>query len=171
MTSNGDLPASNTHHAQDDDNESEAETVVLSRDDDPSDKKLIKTERLDDDDDRLHSPPSARRRSSDAKHPPVNGQHKHDPEHDNDAPTSPSSRTTSRHAKDTSPPDSPNRPVLSPAARGRSASTVENRKRKVRDEFKTIEPPRQKAKTEGLKDRPPQSPAMVCSCSRSIYAC
>ncbi|KAJ8107535.1 hypothetical protein OPT61_g8800 [Boeremia exigua] len=76
-------------------------------------------------------------------------------------PTSPS--TGSRQTKDTSPVGSPPRPTLSPtqtSTRGRSASTVESRKRKMRDEFGKLEPPRQKAKTEGLKDRTqPNSPA------------
>jgi ankyrin repeat protein len=171
----------NGDHGHDDaHNDSEAETVVLS----PEKKmiKMIKTERNDDDDDdddarlraikeesRAHSPLNhVRRRSSNAKEVKTNGA-KHGSERDaKSPPTSPSSRTTSRHTKDTSPSDSnksPGQPTLSPAqttTRGRSSSTVENRKRKVRDDSipKSIEPPRQKARTEGLKDsRQPGSPA------------
>lgn len=169
-------------HGDHDDNESEAETVVLSRDDvvddDSHASKLIKTERDEDESARLetiaenthsrtHSPQNGlRRSSSDAKHVKPNG-HAHDASDDDDTkspvPTSPS--TGSRQNKDTSPPGSPARPTLSPAqtaTRGRSASTVESRKRKLRDEFGKLEPPRQKAKTEGLKDRTlPNSPATV----------
>lgn len=151
--------------------ESEAETVVLSRDEVSPQKKVIKTERNDDDDDavrlraikeesRAHSPQhNGRRRSSNGKEVKTNGA-KHGSERDakSPVPTSPSSRTTSRHTKDTSPTESAKSPV--PAARsptqattrGRSASTAETRKRKLRDESfpKAVEPPRQKAKTEGL---------------------
>jgi ankyrin repeat protein len=163
-------------------NESEAETVVLgSRGDDSPQKRPIKTERNDDDDDdaarlrsikeesRAHSPLGHRqRRASNAREVKLNGA-KHGYERDaKSPPTSPSSRTTSRHTKDTSPTDSAKSPVqstLSPTqniTRGRSASTTENRKRKVRDDSipKSIEPPRQKARTEGLKEsRQPTSPA------------
>jgi ankyrin repeat protein len=163
----------NAAHDQDDaQNESEAETVVLS-----PEKKMIKTERIDDDDVRLrsikeesraHSPlTNGHRRSSDGKDGKSNGA-KHGSERDaKSPPTSPSSRTTSRHTKDTSPSDSTKSPVhttLSPTqtvTRGRSASTVESRKRKVRDDSfpKSTEPPRQKARTEGLKEpRQPISP-------------
>lgn len=174
----------NGHHGNDEDaeGESEAETVVLdARDDSSPDKKPIKTERIDDDDDaarlrsikeksHAHSPQSnGRRRSSNGKVVKINGV-KHGSERDakSPVPTSPSSLTTSRHTKDTSPTDSVKSPppsALSPThttTRGRSASTVENRKRKLRDDAfaKSIEPPRQKAKTEGLKDsRQPNSPA------------
>ncbi|KAH7382318.1 hypothetical protein BKA66DRAFT_464222 [Pyrenochaeta sp. MPI-SDFR-AT-0127] len=170
-------------HDEDAEGESEAETVVLSRDEDQPDKKPIKTERLDDDDhdpsmqlraikeqSRALSPQSnGRRRSSNGKVVKINGA-KHGSDHDakSPIPTSPSSLTTSRHTKDTSPTDSSKSPpqaAISPTqttTRGRSASTVENRKRKLRDGSlpKSIEPPRQKAKTEGLKDtRQPNSPA------------
>jgi ankyrin repeat protein len=167
---------SNGNHEHDDaQNESEAETVVLS----PEKKKVIKTERNDDDDDsrlrsikeepRAHTPLSnGQRRSSNGKEVKINGT-KHGSERDaKSPPTSPSSRTTLRHTKDTSPTDSTKSPVhanLSPTqnvTRGRSSSTVENRKRKSRDDSfpKSIEPPRQKARTEGLKEsRQPGSPA------------
>ncbi|CAN9326593.1 unnamed protein product [Alternaria alternata] len=178
------FPSQHAHDEdQDAEGESEAETVVLSRDEDPVENKVIKTERIDDDENnddasrlrsikeesRAHSPhPNGRRRSSNGNHVKVNGV-KHAPERDakSPVPTSPSSRTASRHTKDTSPNDSAKSPVrsaLSPThttARGRSASTVENRKRKLRDDSfpKAFEPPRQKARTEGLKDaRPPNSP-------------
>ncbi|KAF9690997.1 hypothetical protein EKO04_011012 [Ascochyta lentis] len=159
------------HNAEHDDNESEAETVVLSRNDDPSENKLIKTERDDDEPAPLdsikenthsRSPHNRRRRSSDGKHAKPNGHVKEaSDEGKSPVPTSPS--TASRQTKDTSPAASPANATLSPTqtiTRGRSASTVENRKRKLRDEFKNLEPPRQKAKTEGLKDRTqPNSPA------------
>jgi ankyrin repeat protein len=161
----------NGHHDHDDvQNESEAETVVLGpRDNDSPQKKLIKTERDDENDSarlrlikeqsQSHSPKSnGRRRSSNSKHVHLNGS-KHG---ESPVPTSPSSRTTSRHTKDTSPTDSTKSPAQSalsptqPNARDRSASTVENRKRKSRDDSfaKSIEPPRQKARTEGLKESP-----------------
>jgi ankyrin repeat protein len=159
------------HNGDHDDNESEAETVVLSRDDETSEKRLIKTERDEDDSARLdsikenprsHSPQNGRRRSSDVKNFKTNGQAK-DGSDDGRSPVPTSPSTTSRQTKDTSPAVSPAHATLSPTqaiARGRSASTVENRKRKLRDEFKNLEPPRQKAKTEGLKDRTqPNSPA------------
>ena len=168
-------PASRRMHngdasAEDGENESEAETIMLS----PA-KKAIKTERDDDDNDnsairehvRARSPfPSGRKHLSlEEKSIKTNGA-KHGSEHDakSPVPTSPSSRTTSRHTKETSPADSAKSPVQSttspsqPTTRGRSSSTVEtveSRKRKLRDESnpKSLEPPRQKAKTEGLKDR------------------
>lgn len=156
-----------------DDNESEAETVVLSRDDEPSEKKMIKTERDDDESARLdtikentrsHSPQNGRRHSSDVKNSKSNG-HAKDGSDDAKSPVPTSPSTTSRQTKDTSPAGSPTNHALSPTqtiTRGRSASTVESRKRKLRDEFKNLEPPRQKAKTEGLKDRTqPNSPATV----------
>ncbi|KAF2850057.1 hypothetical protein T440DRAFT_113283 [Plenodomus tracheiphilus IPT5] len=166
---------------EDAEGESEAETVVLSRDEASPEKKVIKTERIDDDDDasrlssikeesQAHSPSrNGQRRSSNDPDVKTNGAH-HGSERSakSPVPTSPSSRTASRHTKDTSPADSarsPVQPARSPTqtiTRGRSASTVENRKRKLRDEsfLKSIEPPRQKAKTEGLKDpRLPNSPA------------
>lgn len=167
------------HDADHDDaqNESEAETVVLgSRGDDSPQKKVIKTERNDDEnlrtikeESRPHSPlTNGRRRSSNARDVKLNGA-KHGSERDaKSPPTSPSSRTTSRHTKDTSPTDSAKSPVQSThsptqhATRGRSSSTTENRKRKLRDDSipKSIEPPRQKARTEGLKEpRLPNSPA------------
>jgi ankyrin repeat protein len=175
------LSRNGDHDHDDAQNESEAETVVLgSRGDDSPVKRVIKTERNDDDDDsaqlraikeepRAHSPlHNGRRRSSNARDIKTNGA-KHGSERDaKSPPTSPSSRTTSRHTKDTSPTDSnksPVQPTLSPTqniTRGRSASTIENRKRKVRDDSipKSIEPARQKVRTEGLKDsRQPGSPA------------
>jgi ankyrin repeat protein len=156
-------------------NESEAETVVLS-----PEKRVIKTERTDDDNGAAHLRPlreesrahppltNGHRRSSHGNEVRINGA-KHGSERDakSPVPTSPSSRTTSRHTKDTSPTDSNKSPVQSAhsptqANRGRSASTADSRKRKVRDDSfpKSIEPPRQKAKTEGLKEsRHPNSPA------------
>ncbi|USP78379.1 hypothetical protein yc1106_05653 [Curvularia clavata] len=142
-----DLPSSthNGHDDQDADPESEAETVVLSRDEHPAHSKLIKTERVDDDDDanghsdatrlrsikeepRPHSPqPHARQRPS--NHVKVNGAK-------SPVPSSPNTRT-----KDASPNDIAK-------SRGRSASTVDNRKRKLRDDSFPFEPPRQKAKTD-----------------------
>ncbi|KAH7070449.1 hypothetical protein BKA63DRAFT_518452 [Paraphoma chrysanthemicola] len=174
----------NGHHDHDHDhddaqNESEAETVVLGRGDDSPEKKVIKTERTDNDaarlrsieeESRAHSPvTNGRRRSSNSKDVKSNGT-KHGSERDakSPVPTSPSSRTTSRHTKDTSPTDSNKSPVQSAVSptqttgRGRSASTVENRKRKLRDDSfpQSAEPPRQKAKTEGLREsRQPHSPA------------
>tara|TARA_R110002003_G_scaffold1005_3_gene21988 strand:+ start:26131 stop:29475 length:3345 start_codon:yes stop_codon:yes gene_type:complete len=170
------LPQNGDHDHEDAQNESEAETVVL----DSPEKRVIKTERADNHDavrlrsieeeSRAHSlPTNGRRRSSNGKEVKVNGA-KHGSERDakSPVPTSPSSRTTSRHTKDTSPTDSAKSPVQSAAsptqtnARGRSASTVENRKRKLRDESfpQAAEPPRQKAKTEGLREsRQPNSPA------------
>ncbi|KAL6709326.1 hypothetical protein ACN47E_001733 [Coniothyrium glycines] len=160
--------------------ESEAETVVLSRDDTVPEKDVIKTERIDDDDAvhlrsikaelRAHSPqPNGRRRSSNGKDAKTNGiNHGSERDAKSPVPASPSSYSASRHPKDASPSESaksPVQPAHSPAqtsTRGRSASTVENRKRKLRDGSspKSIEPPRQKAKTEGLKDpRLPNSPA------------
>ncbi|KAH7402280.1 hypothetical protein DE146DRAFT_652912 [Phaeosphaeria sp. MPI-PUGE-AT-0046c] len=188
LSRNGDPDHGHEHdHARDHDpnhdhddaqNESEAETVVLgSRGDDSPQKKPIKTERNDDDslrtikeEPRAHSPlTNGRRRSSNARDVKLNGA-KHGSERDaKSPPTSPSSsRTTSRHTKDTSPTDSAKSPVQSThsptqhTTRGRSSSTTENRKRKLRDDSipKSIEPPRQKARTEGLKDpRQPDSPA------------
>ena len=162
-----------TQNGDHDDNESEAETVVLSRDDDANEKKVIKTERDEDEPARLesikenthsHSPQNDRRRSSDVKNVKTNG-HLKDGSDDGKSPVPTSPSTGSRQTKDTSPAGSPPRPTLSPtqtATRGRSASTVESRKRKLRDEFGKLEPPRQKAKTEGLKDRTqPNSPATV----------
>ncbi|KAH8708512.1 hypothetical protein GQ44DRAFT_731475 [Phaeosphaeriaceae sp. PMI808] len=170
------LPQNGDHDHDDAQNESEAETVVL----DSPHKRLIKTERNDDDDaarlrsikeePRPHSPlTNGRRRSSNAKEVKINGAKLgSDRDAKSPVPTSPSSRTTSRQTKDTSPADStksPARPTLSPTqtiTRGRSSSTVENRKRKLRDDSfpKSTEPPRQKVKTEGLKElRQPISPA------------
>jgi hypothetical protein len=163
-----------TQNGDHDENESEAETVVLSRDDDSNEKKVIKTERDEDEPARLdsikestrsHSPQNGRRRSSDVKDAKSNG-HAKDASDDAKSPVPTSPSTGSRQTKDTSPAASPTHPALSPAqtaTRGRSASTVESRKRKLRDEFGKLEPPRQKAKTEGLKDRTqPNSPATVC---------
>ncbi len=162
------LPQNGDHGLdQDAEGESEAETVVLSRDEEAADKKPIKTERIDDDDDedpvRLRSikeqsrplspQPNGRRRSN-GRIAKVNGTK-------SPVPTSPSSHSTSRHTKDTSPTDSSKSPAQT-LTRGRSASTTENRKRKNRDDSfpKALEPPRQKAKTEGLKEmRQPNSPA------------
>lgn len=151
--------------------ESEAETVVLDpkTDTDRADVKVIKTERNDDDDAaRLRSVKEAvngRRHSLDR---PNGAKHGSDADVKSPVPTSPSSRTTSRHTKETSPSDSARSPVHSatspqqPTGRGRSASTVESRKRKLRDDShaKGLEPPRQKAKTEGVREmRQPTSPA------------
>ncbi|KAL1600623.1 hypothetical protein SLS60_007009 [Paraconiothyrium brasiliense] len=161
-----------THNDHDDAaNESEAETVVLDHkaDADRAEAKVIKTERSDDDDAaRLCSVKEAvngRRHSLDK---PNGAKHGSDADVKSPVPTSPRSRTTSRHTKETSPTDSARSPVHSatsppqPTGRGRSASTVESRKRKLRDEshHKGLEPPRQKAKTEGLREmRQPTSPA------------
>ncbi len=163
-----------TQNGDHDENESEAETVVLSKDDESREKRVIKTERDEDDPARLasikentysHSPQNGRRRSSDFKIFKSNGLAK-DMSDDARSPVPTSPSTGSRQTKDTSPVGSPPRPTLSPTqttTRGRSASTVESRKRKLRDEFGKLEPPRQKAKTEGLKDRTqPNSPATVC---------
>ncbi|KAF2449942.1 hypothetical protein P171DRAFT_428062 [Karstenula rhodostoma CBS 690.94] len=152
-------------------NASEAETVVLDSkaDEDRAEAKVIKTERSDDDDGvRLRSVKEAvngRRHSLDR----LNGaKHGSDADAKSPVPTSPSSRTTSRHTKETSPTDSARSPVHSaasppqPTGRGRSASTVESRKRKLRDEShpKGFEPPRQKVKTESVREmRQPTSPA------------
>lgn len=169
----GDVPA--TQNGDHDENESEAETVVLSRDDDSNEKEMIKKERDEDEPTRLdsikenthsHSPQNGRRRSSDAKDTKPNG-HAKDASDDAKSPVPTSPSTGSRQTKDTSPAGSPTHPTLSPAqatTRGRSASTVESRKRKLAAEFGKLEPPRQKAKTEGLKDRTqPNSPATVCA--------
>ncbi|KAF2865288.1 hypothetical protein BDV95DRAFT_632467 [Massariosphaeria phaeospora] len=171
-------------------NESEAETVVLDdaqEDDADRPSKMIKKERADDDNNTNSAavrpravregprPPSLavnghQTATSDGKGCIVNGA-KHSSERDAKSPilTSPSSRTLSRHTKDTSPTDSaasPAQTTVSPAlptTRGRSASTVESRKRKLRDDShpKALEPPRQKAKTDALKDlrTQPTSPA------------
>jgi len=161
-------------------NESEAETVVLGPRDDRGEAKVIKAERSDDDNalhlhpiketSRPRSPvPNGRRASRDEKTFKANGT-RHGVERDpkSPVPTSPSSRTTSRHTKEISPTDSARSHAHSaasppqPTGRGRSASAVESRKRKLRDEsgLKASEPPRQKAKTEGLRDlRQPTSPA------------
>ena len=178
-------PASQNGDPDDNDNESEAETVVLSKDDETREKRVIKTERDDDEPARLdsikenthshsHSPLNGLRRSSDVKAIKSNGHPRADSEGvKSPAPTSPS--TGSRQTKDNSPAASPPaHSALSPpqaATRGRSASTIESRKRKLRDEFGKLEPPRQKAKTEGLKDRTqPNSPATVrCSCSSAHW--
>jgi ankyrin repeat protein len=157
------------HHGDDDDhddgpNESEAETVVLgSRNGDSPPKRLIKTER----DAGSHSPlGNGRHRSSPGHDCKTNGAKHGSDSAKSPVPTSPSSRTTSRHTKDTSPDSnkSPAQPVRSPTqtVRGRSASTADTRKRKSRDDSypKTIEPPRQKARTDGLRDsRQSNSPA------------
>lgn len=173
-----------TQNSEHDDNESEAETVVLSRDDESKDK-VIKTERDEDEPTRLesikentysHSPQNGRRRSSDVRNLKSNG-HAKDGSDDGKSPVPTSPSTTSRQTKDTSPVGSPANPALSPTqtvTRGRSASTVESRKRKLRDEFKNLEPPRQKAKTEGLKDRTqPNSPATVRTAieSAEFFSC
>ncbi|KAF2798120.1 hypothetical protein K505DRAFT_322139 [Melanomma pulvis-pyrius CBS 109.77] len=169
--------------SEDGENESEAETIMLS----PA-KKAIKTERDDDGDNNNNNNKTnnnnatAIKEDVHARSPSTNGRKrlslddktttngvKHGSEHDakSPVPTSPSSRTASRHTKETSPVDSAKSPVQSttspsqPTTRGRSSSTVESRKRKLRDESnpKSLEPPRQKAKTEGLKDRiQPASP-------------
>ncbi|KAF1919027.1 hypothetical protein BDU57DRAFT_511871 [Ampelomyces quisqualis] len=176
------LSAHGHGHGDHDDaqNESEAETVVLgARGDDSPQKSLIKTERTDDDDrlrsikeeSRARSPLRTRqRRPSHGKEANVdiNGAKNGSERDAKSPPTSPSSRTTSRHTKDTSPTDSTKslvQPAHSPTqdpARGRSSSTADTRKRKVRDDSipKSVEPPRQKARTDGLKElRQPVSPA------------
>lgn len=164
-------PLQNGQHSDDDQpNESEAETVVLDlKSDHPEGPKLIKTERSDDDDAaRLRSVNEAVNGRRDSHDRPNGTKHGSDADVKSPVPTSPSSRTTSRHTKETSPTDSARSPVHSaasprqPAVRGRSASTVESRKRKVRDDShpKSLEPPRQKAKTEGIREmRQPTSPA------------
>ncbi|RMZ66431.1 ankyrin repeat [Pyrenophora seminiperda CCB06] len=170
-------PAADPDHDQDAEGESEAETVVLSRDEKPVDAvdddttKLIKTERLDDDHDAHHHnnnnhenavntdtdmDDAKRLHTSNGHHVKVNG-------------TSTSTSHAARHTKDGSSQNSAKSPApsaLSPTqttTRGRSASTVENRKRKLRDDSfpKSFEPPRQKARTECLKDTPnsPATPA------------
>ncbi|KAF2114406.1 hypothetical protein BDV96DRAFT_576711 [Lophiotrema nucula] len=171
--------------------EAETVVLGDAKDDGAKEKKVIKRERAaaaadddDDDDDasklrtiteesRARSPAtngrSRKNSTADAKDVNMNGA-KHGSERDakSPVPTSPSSRTTSRHTKETSPTDSAKSPAHSttspvqPTTRGRSSSTVESRKRKLRDESgaKSLEPLRQKAKTEGLKDlRQPTSPA------------
>ncbi|KAF2712890.1 hypothetical protein K504DRAFT_461469 [Pleomassaria siparia CBS 279.74] len=162
-------------------NESEAETIMLS----PAKKAIaIKTERDDDDDaNDNHNHDNAIKDDAPACSPSTNGRNhpslddktiktngaKHGSEHDakSPVPTSPSSRTTSRHTKETSPADSAKSHVLSttspsqPTTRGRSSSTVESRKRKLREESnpKSLEPPRQKIKIESLRERTqPASP-------------
>lgn len=148
-------------------NESEAETVVLDHKDDCTEAKVIKTERSDDDDAaaRLRSVKEAVNGGR-ALHDRPNGS-KHPSDLDLKSPV-PTSRTTSHHTKETSPTDSARSPLHAatspsrPTARGRSASTVDSRKRKLRDDShpKGLEPPRQKAKTEGVRDmRQPTSPA------------
>jgi ankyrin repeat protein len=146
-------------------NESEAETVVLGDTHDSSAKetRVIKTERDDDDDNnddttRLHSIAKAPRprslangrKSSTSDGKPNGAKHAFERNAKSPISTSPSSLNTAQHTKDANPADS----ASSPTTRGRSSSTVENRKRKLRDDSfpKSIEPPRQKAKTEGLKD-------------------
>ncbi|KAF2652958.1 hypothetical protein K491DRAFT_718432 [Lophiostoma macrostomum CBS 122681] len=170
---------------EDGENESEADTIVLGDAGDSSarERRAIKTERDDDDNESVSlrsikeesrapslAPNGRKTSTSDGKDVKVNGA-KHGCERDakSSLPTSPSSRTASRHTKDTSPADSAKSPVQSAASapqltgRGRSLSTVESRKRKLRDEAhaRLLEPPRQKAKTEGLKDSRthPTSPA------------
>ncbi|CAI6333825.1 unnamed protein product [Periconia digitata] len=162
------------NHVDEDTNLSEAETVVLEKHE-PSHLKMIKTERSEDDlrsikeDSRLSSPAKNGEMTLRDELPAPNGA-KHGSEPDVKSPpsTSPSSRTTSRHTKDTSSTGSARSPVFSatsptrPTGRGRSASTLDSRKRKVRDDSypKGLEPPRQKIKTEGQKDpRYPNSPA------------
>jgi ankyrin repeat protein len=158
-------------------NESEAETLVLDREE-GCEAKVIKRERSDDDvshlcsikeTSRARSPTTnGRTTSRDGKGIKMNGaKYSSDRDAKSPVPTSPSSRTTSRHTKDASPTDSARSPVHSHGSpsqltgRGRSASTYESRKRKLRDDTdpKALEPPRQKAKTEGLRElRQPTSP-------------
>ncbi|KAH7135663.1 hypothetical protein B0J11DRAFT_398378, partial [Dendryphion nanum] len=158
-------PQNGDNASEDGQNESEAETVVLddAKDLSATKKKVIKTERDDDHDDaaRLRSTkehsrprslvPNGRKNSiSEGKEVRTNGA-KHGSDRDaKSVPTSPSSRTASRHAKETSPGTSP----VQSGTRGRSASTVDSRKRKLREEShpKALEPPRQKAKTEAPKE-------------------
>lgn len=167
-------PQNGDNHSEDGQNESEAETVVLddTKDYSTGKKKVIKTERDDDDVAPLRSAKGESRTSSvapnghktsvlEGKENRVNGVKSASENDTKSVPTSPSSRTASRHTKETSPADSaksPNHSVTSPAQntaiRGRSASTMESRKRKQREEShpKALEPPRQKAKTEAPKD-------------------
>ena len=164
-------PLQNGANSDDDaPNESEAETVVLDHRNDCTEAKVIKTERNDDDDDaaRLRSVKEAVNGTRPLHDRPNGIKHPSDLDLKSSVPTSPTSRTTSHHAKETSPVDSARSPLhaatspLRQTARGRSASTVDSRKRKLRDDShpKGLEPPRQKAKTEGVRDmRQPTSPA------------
>lgn len=151
--------------------------MVLSRDEPSPEKKVIKTERIDDDDDDDASRLRSIKEESQPHSPPHN--HQGGSSNGADAKTNGDKLNTDRTAKSLVPNASQNtkdasliEPTKSPVqaahsppqttTRGRSASTVENRKRKLRDESfpKSIEPPRQKAKTEALKDpRLPNSPA------------
>ncbi|OCL13864.1 hypothetical protein AOQ84DRAFT_371803 [Glonium stellatum] len=156
-------------------NESEAETVVLAdpdQDEDKKERRVIKTERSDGDDEAdprilkeavtTRSPALNGRKDAamDAKDIKTNGT-KNGSEHDEKSsiPTSPSSGSTSRQERERSPAEpaqsprihattSPSIPV---STRGRSSSTIESRKRKLRDESNpknNIEPPRQRPKTD-----------------------
>ncbi|KAF1958237.1 hypothetical protein CC80DRAFT_490843 [Byssothecium circinans] len=139
-------------HVNDDANESEAETVVLDHKENHSEVQAIKTERSDDD---LCSVKEA----SHAPSPTTNGRRVSCDE----------SKANGINHRSESPVDSARSPVHSvaspsqPTGRGRSASTLESRKRKARDDVHakhSLEPPRQKAKTEGPRDfRQPTSPA------------
>jgi ankyrin repeat protein len=152
-------------------NESEAETVVLAdaeQDEDKKENRVIKTERSDGDDrtdSRMvkeavttRSPALNGRKdvAVDTKDVKTNGA-KNSSEHDGKSsiPTSPSSRSTSRQGHERSPTEPPRSPPAHAAPspslpvsnRGRSSSTVESRKRKLHDD--SIEPPRQRPKTDG----------------------
>ncbi|KAF2274957.1 uncharacterized protein EI97DRAFT_434526 [Westerdykella ornata] len=155
------------HPSEDLANESEAETVVLgdAGEDALTDLQSIKLENHNGEPsvDEVPHGPNCRSLSPDADQKDSNNTEPAHPTVELDAkspvPTSPSSRTTSRHTKDTSPTDSAKssgRPAASPpllSDRGRSSPTTAPRKRKLRDEShpKALEPPRQKAKTEGLQ--------------------
>ncbi|KAF2196029.1 hypothetical protein GQ43DRAFT_281528 [Delitschia confertaspora ATCC 74209] len=144
-----------------------------------ADKEVIKTERNDNDavnslpttDNRPKIPPSGvngQRKASWDESARVNGAKNGTDRDVKSVPNSPSSRTTSRQVRDTSlaesatsppPPTtatttSPSHPtaVTTTAAtsRGRSSSIVESRKRKLREDSKAIEPPRQKPRTDSL---------------------
>ncbi|KAF2738858.1 hypothetical protein EJ04DRAFT_509395 [Polyplosphaeria fusca] len=161
----------NGHNHSDED--SEAETVIQedSNVQPPKEKKVIKQERNDDDN---ASGLQAIKEASRPRSPAVNGRRRRsvsdmklngvkNGERDVRS-TSPSSRTASRHAKETS--ASPVPSTASPShltTRGRSSSSLENKKRKIRDESapKSLEPLRQKAKIDGLKElrTQPTSPA------------
>ncbi|KAF2009266.1 ankyrin [Aaosphaeria arxii CBS 175.79] len=156
----------------------EKKVIKMERDDDDDDDNAAKLRSIKESSrtrTRTRSPIANGRRHSvsdakELKEVKLNGARRgSDPDGKSPPPTSPGNRTHSRHAKDASPDDSVKSPVLpttSPtqhATRGRSSSITESRKRKLRDEShtKSLEPLRQKAKTEGLKElrTQPNSPA------------
>ncbi|KAF2745273.1 hypothetical protein M011DRAFT_495731 [Sporormia fimetaria CBS 119925] len=171
---------SNQPHGDSDDgaNESEAETVVLEGREPASDpQQAIKIEQTDDG--LLRDTHDASRtpngRSSMTAQPKDTSTDHAKAASSQDAkssvPPSPSGPSASRVVKETSPALSSKsrvEPTTSPSLptqRGRSASTAESRKRKQRDDssFPSLEPPRQKAKTEGLKESriPAVSPSLA----------